>query len=113
MVRVCAPGGRVLVIDTYATEDKAKAVQFNRLELLRDPSHVRNLPLSEHKSLFGAAGLREPQISFYDLGSTVKNLLARSFPNPGDDTKIVEMFRASAADDRLGVPVRLAGEEIE
>ena len=113
MVRVCAPGGRVLVIDTYTAEDGAKAATFNRLELLRDPSHVRNLPLSEHKALFAAAGLGAPQVSFYELRDTVQNLLARSFPNPGDDARIVELFRASAADDRLGVPVRLAGDQIE
>lgn len=113
MVRVCAPGGRVLVIDTYTAEDKAKAAEFNRLELLRDPSHVRNLPLSEHKALFAATGLGEPRVTFYELRDTVQNLLARSFPNPGDDTRIVELFRASAADDRLGVPVRLAGDQIE
>src|SRR5205823_6239715 len=113
MVRVSAPGGRVLVIDSYASEDKAKAAKFNRLELLRDPSHVRNLSLSELKGLFAAAGLGVPQPSFYELRDTVTNLLARSFPNPGDDTKIADMFRASAADDRLGVPVRLDGEAIE
>jgi len=113
MVRVCAPGGRVLVIDSCASEDKAKAAAFNRLELLRDPSHVRCLALSEHKSLFAAAGLGEPLVSFYELRDTVTNLLARSFPNPGDDEKIVAMFRGSAADDRLGIPVRLAGEAIE
>jgi ubiquinone/menaquinone biosynthesis C-methylase UbiE len=113
MVRVCAPGGRVLVIDTYASEDTAKAAELNRLELLRDPSHIRNLALSEFNGLFTAAGLGEPQVSFYELRDTVKNLLARSFPNAGDEEKIVEMFRASAADDRLGIPVRLDGETIE
>ena len=113
MVRVCVPGGRVLLIDTYASEDKAKAVEFNRLELLRDPSHVRNLALSELQGLFAAAGLGQPQPSFYELRDTVTNLLARSFPNPGDDAKIVEMFRASAKDDRLGIPIRLDGAAIE
>ena len=113
MVRVSAPGGRVLVIDTYVSEDKIQAATFNRLELLRDPSHVRCLALSEHKALFAAAGLDEPEIAFYELRDTVKNLLARSFPNPGDDAKIVELFRASAADNRLGIPVRLDGETIE
>jgi SAM-dependent methyltransferase len=113
MVRVCIPGGRVLVIDSIASEDVAKGAEFNRLELLRDPSHVRCLPLSEHKALFAAAGLGEPRAAFYELRDTVKNLLARSFPNPGDDSKIVEMFRASAADGRLGIPVRLDGENIE
>ena len=43
----------------------------------------------------------------------MRSLLARSFPNPGDDLKIVETFRASAADDRLGIPVRLDGEKIQ
>ena len=112
MRRVCAPGGRILVIDTQASEEAAKAAEFNRLELLRDPSHVRVLPLSEMRRLFRAAGLGEPRESFYELRDTARNLLARSFPDPGDDRKIIELFRASAADGRLGIPVSLAGEEI-
>ncbi len=47
MVRVCRPGGRVLVVDMYASEDEAKAAAWNELEKLRDPSHVRCLTLSE------------------------------------------------------------------
>src|SRR5215831_443056 len=73
---------------------------------------------SFHHFLDPAAVLREmvrvcaPQGSFYDLRSTVRSLLARSFPNQGDDVKIVEMFRASATDDRLGVPVQIDGDDI-
>ena len=107
MVRVCAPRGRIVVVDDYASEDPAKAAAFNRLEKLRDPSHSRCLTLAELKGLFGAAGLPEPDATFYELRGDVQSLLARSFPNPGDDLKIIEMFKASAADDRLGVPVRL------
>ena len=43
----------------------------------------------------------------------VRNLLRRSFPNPGDDVKIIEMFAASAEDDRLGIPVRRDGDTID
>jgi SAM-dependent methyltransferase len=106
MVRVCAPGGRIVVVDTYASPDPAKAAQFNRLEKLRDPSHARSLALAELTGLFRAAGLAEPRASFYELRDTVENLLARSFPNPGDDQKIIDLFSASIADDRLGIPVR-------
>jgi SAM-dependent methyltransferase len=113
MVRVCAPGGRIVVVDDYASEDPGKATAFNRLEKLRDPSHVRCLSLTELKSLFGAVGLPEPEERFYELRSDVQRLLARSFPNPGDDVKIIEMFRASAADDRIGIPVRLDGDQIQ
>jgi ubiquinone/menaquinone biosynthesis C-methylase UbiE len=113
MVRVCAPGGRVVVVDMYASEEPAKAAEWNRLEKLRDPSHVRCLTLPELQALFGQAGLPQPQASFYELRDEVRNLLRRSFPNPGDDVKIIEMFTASAEDDRLGVPVRCEGERLE
>ena len=112
MVRVCAPGGRIVVIDDYVSDDPAKAVEFNSLEKLRDPSHVRCLTLTQLKDLFPAVGLPEPRASYYDLRSTVRGLLSRSFPNPGDDVKIVEMFKASARDGRLGIPVHIDAEEI-
>src|SRR5262249_27174046 len=112
MVRVCRPGGRIVVVDSCPSEDKEKAAAFNRLELLRDPSHTRALPLSEMKELFAAAGLPEPAVQFSELRDVVSNLLARSYPTPGDDVKIVAMFRASANDDSLGIEVRLDGETI-
>jgi len=112
MVRVCAPGGRVVVVDMYASQDAAKAAEWNRLEKLRDPSHVRCLTLAELQGLFPQVGLPEPHASYYELRDEVRNLLRRSFPNPGDDVKIIEMFAASAEDDRLGIPVRREGEQI-
>jgi SAM-dependent methyltransferase len=112
MVRVCAPGGRIVVADSSPSENPDQAAAFNRLEKLRDPSHTRALPLTEMKSLFAAAGLGEPKVSFYELRDVVSNLLARSYPNPGDDVKILEMFRASACDGHLGIPVRLDGNAI-
>jgi SAM-dependent methyltransferase len=113
MVRVCAPGGRVVVVDTCASADPVKAAAFNRLEKLRDPSHVRALPLAELRSLFCTAGLPEPEVSFSELRDEVANLLARSFPNPGDESEIVDMFSAAAEDDRLGIPVRRDGDRLE
>jgi ubiquinone/menaquinone biosynthesis C-methylase UbiE len=113
MARVCAPGGRIVVADMYASEDPAKAAEWNRLEKLRDPSHVRCLTLTELKGVFAAAGLPAPTASFYELRDEVRNLLRRSFPNPGDDARIIEMFAASAEDDRLGIPVQRDGDRID
>jgi SAM-dependent methyltransferase len=112
MVRVCAPGGRIVVADSCPSEDTAKAAAFNRLELLRDPSHTRALPLSEMKALFAAAGLGEPRVAFGEIRDMASNLLARSYPNPGDEAKILDMFRRSASDDSLGIEVRLDDEAI-
>jgi SAM-dependent methyltransferase len=113
MVRVCAPGGRIVVVDTCASPDPAKAARFNRLEKLRDPSHARALPLGELRGLFRNAGLGEPRVTHSELRDTVDNLLARSFPNPGDASRIVAMFAAAAEDDSLGIPVRHLGERLE
>ncbi len=113
MVRVCAPGGRIVVVDTMASADPAKAAAFNHLEKLRDPSHVRALPLAELRGLLRRPGLGEPQVKFSELRDDVKNLLARSFPNPGDEAKITAMFTASLADDCLGIPVRREGDQLE
>jgi ubiquinone/menaquinone biosynthesis C-methylase UbiE len=112
MVRVCAAGGRVLVADMHTSTDAAKGAEFNRMEVLRDPSHVRALPVAELKALFPAAGLPEARMTSYELRDELENLLSRSFPNPGDDDKIREIFRASAGDDRLGIPIRRDGPRI-
>ena len=93
MVPRMRPGRTIVVVDTCASEDPAKAAEFNRLEKLRDPSHARNLTLTELKALFAGVGLAEPRESSYELRDEVKNLLARSFPNPGDDRKIIELFQ--------------------
>lgn len=113
MMRVCAPGGRIVVVDTFGSADRAKAATFNRLEKLRDPSHVRCLALAELKDLFRNAGLGEPRERYSELRDTVDNLLARSFPNPGDDKKIVELFAASLDDDRLGIPIERRVDGLE
>src|SRR4249920_376186 len=106
MVRVCAPSGRVVVADVAVSADATKAAEFNRMEILRDPSHVRAMPASELRELFRSARLPEPRATAYELRDELENLLRRSFPSPGDDQKIREIFAASALDDRLGIPVR-------
>jgi SAM-dependent methyltransferase len=112
MVRVCKPRGRIIVVDMYASEEPAKAAEWNKLEKLRDPSHVRCLSLTELKGLFGEVGLLQPQEAFYDIRSTVKAMLSRSFPNPGDGEKVTEMFAASAKDGRLGVEAYYEASEL-
>jgi ubiquinone/menaquinone biosynthesis C-methylase UbiE len=112
MKRVCAPGGRVLVTDVHTARKQSQADEFNRMELLRDPSHVRALHLEELKALFAAAGLPAAREAHYELRDELENLLGRSFPNPGDDDKVRGIFRASAEDDRLGIWVRLEGAQV-
>jgi SAM-dependent methyltransferase len=110
MRRVCAPGGLVMVVDAAPAPDKAAA--YNHLERLRDPSHVRALPLDELRGLFQAAGLPEPRATGYRLVADLEGLLERSFPRPEDVPEIRRIFEASLADDGLGLATRREGERI-
>ena len=109
MRRVCRPGGRVVVADTAPALIKADA--FNRMEQLRDPSHVRALSPEELLDLFAAAGLLEPHLKSDALPYELESFLARSFPKDGDADRIRQLFAESLQSDSLGVAaIRKDGE---
>ncbi len=110
MRRVCAPGGKVVVADSAPAPDKADA--FNRLEKLRDPSHVRAMPLAELQGLFRQAALAAPRVTGYRLESDLESLLQRSFPRPEDVPEIRRIFAQAVGDDRPDVHARRDGDLI-
>jgi ubiquinone/menaquinone biosynthesis C-methylase UbiE len=57
MVRVTRIGGRVLVIDQIAPADPLAAVELDRFERARDPSHTRLLPDIDIRAMLEANGL--------------------------------------------------------
>jgi SAM-dependent methyltransferase len=57
LARVTRPGGRVLVVDQLAPEDRAEAGALHEFETVRDPSHARLLADGELRLLFGTSGL--------------------------------------------------------
>jgi ubiquinone/menaquinone biosynthesis C-methylase UbiE len=104
MHRVCKPGGRVVVADMCPAPEKAGAL--NSEERLRDPSHVRAMPLAELRDLFAQAGLPDPRVTTYRLEGELEDLLSRSFPNEGDADRIRQIFRDSLRDDALDLATR-------
>jgi ubiquinone/menaquinone biosynthesis C-methylase UbiE len=105
MVRVCRPGGRVVVCDVYTTTPE-QAAEYDRLERLRDPSHVRALPLDELRALMPQAGLTDVGEGFARLAMGLEQLLAGSFPVPGGADEIRRAFAADLGRDRLGLGIR-------
>jgi 2-polyprenyl-3-methyl-5-hydroxy-6-metoxy-1,4-benzoquinol methylase len=66
MARVCRRDGMVLVEDIYGSEHSARAAYQDSWAILRDPSHVRALPLSELLHIFRDAGLETESVSTAD-----------------------------------------------
>jgi ubiquinone/menaquinone biosynthesis C-methylase UbiE len=54
--RVLRPGGQYLLVDSFSPEDPVQDTYLNAIEVLRDPSHVRNYRVSEWRAMFEAAG---------------------------------------------------------
>jgi ubiquinone/menaquinone biosynthesis C-methylase UbiE len=57
LTRVTASGGRIFVEDQIAPADPLAALELDRFERARDPSHTRTLPDVDFRHLFEANGL--------------------------------------------------------
>jgi SAM-dependent methyltransferase len=102
MERVAKPGGRIVVSDVVPSPETQE--RFNFWEILRDPSHTRALTQAEFEQLGKAAGLDTVRIENTRFERDLEDLLAGSFPKPGDDDRIRALFEAevAAGTDSLG-----------
>ncbi|HZE25107.1 MAG TPA: methyltransferase domain-containing protein [Blattabacteriaceae bacterium] len=110
MKRVCNPGGKIVVADMAPEATKADAL--NAAELLRDPSHVRALPMDELRNLFEQAGFGAPPVNRYRMEGELEDLMSRSFPNDGDADRVRRLYAESIASDSLDLNTRLVDGKI-
>ncbi|TCM15323.1 methyltransferase family protein [Novosphingobium sp. PhB165] len=108
MARVCRAGGRIVVRDV--TPEEAKSAAYDRMERLRDPSHVHALTAAELAHLGEGLGLDDPRLH----GSITPDLpfdavLGTSFPDECSIADLRTMFQTDAEEgqDRLGFSARI------
>jgi SAM-dependent methyltransferase len=65
--RVLRPGGGVLLVDVVSPEDPTQDTFLNAIELLRDPSHVRDHSVTQWHALFAAAGFAPETLGTWPL----------------------------------------------
>lgn len=106
MIRVCKPGGRVLVADVAIESSKSAA--YDRLEILRDPSHTHALTREEFSALFLNSGLQNCKQSAYGVDIELEAQLRASFPKPGDEVVIRKMVTDDVGVDTIGINARMA-----
>jgi SAM-dependent methyltransferase len=112
MVRLCRPGGTILVADVAPRPEACAA--YDAMEKQRDPSHTRALAEDEFVALGRAAGLTLRDKRRHDLATDVDGLLSSSFPPAGGAESFRSMIEADLASgrDTLGIQARRAGTEI-
>ena len=104
MIRVCRPGGRILVADAVLPADKAAA--YDRMEKMRDPSHTSALISGELDAWFSAAGLTECRRGEYTADVELEAQLRASFPEPGDDVHLRKMIGDDIGKNAIGITAR-------
>jgi ubiquinone/menaquinone biosynthesis C-methylase UbiE len=110
MIRVCRPGGRVTVADVAMESSKSES--YDRLEIMRDPSHTRALTHEEFAALFQYSGLLDCRQSAYGVDIELETQLRASFPNPGDEPKLTDMVTNDIGIDSLGINARRENDKV-
>lgn len=113
MVRVCRPGGRVVVSDVMPAHDKTAA--YDRMELLRDPSHGHAHSAAELGQMGSEIGLPDPAVHTSVTGPMpYASVLATSFPELVTREQLLEMMRedAQGGSDEHGFAAELQDGEV-
>ena len=103
MARVARKGGRVGLVDVTIPE-RADAALHNRMEQVRDPSHVATLTDAALRELFRAAGLRVIASEAYERERDFDDWMLGAGWEPGTDAyaEVRKLMEASRANDAAG-----------
>lgn len=112
MVRVVAPKGRVAVIDVF-TSSLEQSAEYDRVEKLRDPSHVHTLTLQQLQDVAASVGLEKLAVKFYKVEIELEQQLKASFPkDKGDIEKIRQAAIMDIGKNELGWGLHRKGSDI-
>jgi ubiquinone/menaquinone biosynthesis C-methylase UbiE len=117
MARVAKEGARIVIVDSYAPDDPILDRQWNHIEKLRDPSHVRNYTPREWRELVSSAGLH---ITFEELDHCTENGRPMNFVEwtrrmktpPSTVDELVRLFSTASSELRELLRVETADGEI-
>jgi ubiquinone/menaquinone biosynthesis C-methylase UbiE len=99
VVRVLKPGGRFVLIDTFAPDDDELDAFFNEVEVRRDPTHVRDYRISEWLGWLRDLGLEIDVVEQFDKVHEFDDWAARS--------RMTAANKAALETYILGAPARV------
>lgn len=112
MLRLAAPGGRIVLCDGLAPEDPIKAQAFNAMERRRDPSTVEFRTLDYLRRLFVDTGLGEPVVRTFQISYLAADLVRGSFPGDKDRAGLLALIEGSGEGDSLGMSARVTSDGV-
>lgn len=112
VARVLRPGGLFLLSDTVAPEDPTQDTFFNAVELLRDPSHVRNHSPSQWIAMAAGAGLALEPVDTWRLELDFDAWIARMGTPAAAARQIRATFHAAPSAVRAAFGMRSGREPV-
>jgi ubiquinone/menaquinone biosynthesis C-methylase UbiE len=115
MVRVTKPQGRLLIIDPLAPESDSKFEIYNRIEMLRDPSHTETLRLTEFLRLFDEVPLDILRQALRRRQRSFDNWMLRGGHPPGTKKYLEtrKLMESSMAGDKSGFSAQPDGADFK
>lgn len=110
MLRVCRPGGRIVVCDVVPSDNVYQAQSFNMMERIRDPAIVEYRTLHHLRRLFGWSR-EQPSEKFYRI-PVEREALVATCPDDIARARLREMIDRSLDFDRLGMDARRVGDTV-
>jgi ubiquinone/menaquinone biosynthesis C-methylase UbiE len=117
MARVVKRGGRVVVVDSTSPDDDELDRQYNHIENLRDPSHVRNYRPAQWRAMIEEAGLRIENLllDYYTENGRPMDFAAwtaRMKTPPDAVEELRRLFRGASPELREALRIEIAGDAI-
>ncbi len=105
MKRVCRD--RIVFVDGVSSEDIDKSIFHNRIEKMRDPSHVRIYALSEIEKMFNEAGADITDITHWEIPQDFEEWMKRAGTQEEQKSIIEQLMLQSLDGDRTELQVKL------
>lgn len=95
--RVLKPGGHIIMSDIVAFNDPTQDTFLQTIELIRDPSHVRDHSLHQWRMMFVNTGLQFEVIHQFEITLDFKSWVER-MATPEENIAIIKSLLAQASD---------------